>query len=102
MSDIMQATLEIRSFVFAIESVARNTEGRDPDDVGFTLAILSAQINERCQLIDDVCREVSTIKRGRKPKQEQPEQPQPNGAPLVSDGERRDDSERKAQSEQTL
>lgn len=56
MFEILDATEEIRSFIFAVISVANNTEGRDPNEVGFTLELLNQQIEARCDFIDETCK----------------------------------------------
>ena len=56
MSEILNATSEIKSLVFAAVSVAQNTEGEDPQEVSLTLALLQQQITARCEAIDEACR----------------------------------------------
>lgn len=55
MTDILNATAEIRSFVFTLVSVAKNTEGYSDEEVDYTLALLQQQITARCEAIDSLC-----------------------------------------------
>jgi len=59
MVEILTATAEIRSLVFALVSTAQNTDGYDPEEINFTLALLHQQVNARCEAIDAQCQPAS-------------------------------------------
>jgi ferritin-like protein len=56
MMEIRNATTEIRSLMFAVTSVAMNTEGRSPEEIDLAVALLDQQISARCDFIDEACK----------------------------------------------
>lgn len=55
MTEIFNATAEIRALTFALVSSAGNVEGCDPQEVGLALSLLQREVDARCTLIDEAC-----------------------------------------------